>query len=353
MKFLYLLNLALTFILFLPAHSFGQSDPSNNPDFILENTQTHNKFSSTITPAIRVPSGSIVEIHTQEPTLGQIKLGSGLEVFQNFDTSVVHPLTGPVYVEGAEPGDVLKIELLRVRLEDYGWAGIIPTLGLLTADATFFGPSVKTFDFSKPKPTVEFLDGIHIPLRPFPGVIGVAPATEELLSTIPPRANGGNLDDPNVVEGTTVYLPVFVEGGLISMGDVHASQGMGEVCGTALESRSRIVYSVEVLKDFRQIKEPQYETPNFYAVTAFGESLELAVKKATGFMVSYLIDTYFLQPADAYILASLTADLKISQVVNAPNVSVSMHIPKKIFEHYELPDTDVRDEPTNKPNVPR
>jgi len=173
---------------------------------------------------------------------------------------------------------------------------------------------------------------ITIPLKPFAGVMGVAPDTEEMLSTIPPRANGGNMDDPSIVEGTTVYFPVFVKGALFSIGDAHAVQGLGEVCGTAIEAPMTFVYRLRVLKNKPAIQEPQYETDDFYAVTGFGETIDIATKKAVNFMVDHLSENYDISAEDAYMLCSLVGDLKIAEVVDVPNMLVTMHFPKSILD---------------------
>src|SRR5690606_21939325 len=299
------------------------------PQYRLTQDQTHNRFSSAIPPVLRVPSGAVIEAYTKEASDGQLTLESTIDDVANLDFDPIHPLTGPVYVEGAEPGDILAVTLHRIELGDYGWTAVIPGFGFLADE--FEEPYLKTCAFEEGQAVVRFGEGIMLPLRPFPGVIGVAPATEEMLSTVPPRANGGNLDDPNIVEGSTVYLPVFVEGALFSIGDAHAIQGMGEVCGTAIEAPMRFVYELNVIKG-RTIQEPQYETDDYYAVTGFGESIDEAAKKATKYMIDYLVDVRGLRRVDAYALASLAADLKIAEVVDVPHMLVTMHIPKSIFE---------------------
>ena len=248
---------------------------------------------------------------------------------RNLDFEPIHPLTGPVYVEGAEPGDVLAVTLHEIEIGAYGWSAIVPGFGFLADE--FTEPYLKTFTIEEGQTAVEFAEGITIPLEPFPGVMGVAPDTDEMLSTIPPRANGGNMDDPNLVAGTTVYFPVFVPGALFSLGDTHAAQGLGEVCGTAIEAPMRIVYEVNVIKNQPHIKEPQYETDDYYAVTAFAETIDEAAKKATRYMIDHLVATRGMDRADAYVLASLAADLKIAEVVDVPHVLVTMHLAKSIF----------------------
>ena len=306
------------------------SRSSPKPDFSLSNTHTHNKFSRSIEPAVRVPSGSIVETFTHEATGGQFDLNSTDEDLANVNMDAVHTLTGPVFVEGAEPGDTLVVELLEIEPADWGWMAIIPHFGFLADD---FGETsvFRTFPINNDDGYVDFSDDIRIPLRPFAGVMGVAPNTTEMLNTIPPRANGGNLDDPNLTVGTTVYFPVFVPGALFSIGDTHAVQGMGEVSGTAMESPMRIVYKISVLKNSRAIEEVQYETDSHYATTGFGKTIDEAARKATRFMIDYLVDVHGLSRNDAYMLCSLAADLHIAETVDVPHMLVTMHIPKSIF----------------------
>lgn len=311
-----------------------QSDYDNEVeiehDFELSDTQIHSRWSSTIEPVLTVPSGSIIKVATQEASAKQLDMNSTVEDLENLSFDPIHPLTGPVYVEGAEPGDVLKVTLHKVEMGDWGWTAIIPGFGFLADE--FDEPWLKTFELGKDRKTAMFSENIEIPLKPFPGVMGVAPDTEDSLSTIPPRANGGNMDDPNMTEGSTIYFPVFVEGALFSIGDAHAAQGHGEVCGTAIEAPMNIIYEVEVIKGGREMSEPQYETEDYYAVTGFGETIDEAAKKATRYMVDYLVEEKGMNRNDAYALCSLAGDLKIAEVVDVPHMLVSMHMPKNIFK---------------------
>lgn len=308
-------------------NALGQPE---QPDFTLSADRTHNKFSRSIEPAIRVPSGSIIEAFTHEATGGQFSRDSTVEELANLDMDLVHTLTGPVFVEGAEPGDTLAVELLEIEPGAWGWMAIIPQFGFLAED---FGDTalLRTFALDNDQRFVEFSDGIHVPLKPFAGVMGVAPDTDELLNTIPPRANGGNLDDPNLTVGTTVYFPVFVPGALFSIGDTHAVQGLGEVSGTAMESPMRIVYRVTAIKDERPISEVQYETEEYYATTGFAVTIDEAARKATRFMIDYLVETRGLTREDAYMLCSLAGNLHIAETVDVPHMLVTMHLPKHIF----------------------
>ncbi|MEE8586326.1 MAG: acetamidase/formamidase family protein [Acidobacteriota bacterium] len=315
-----------------PPAAEQESEPepqTPTPQYTLTAENTHNKFSAAIPPALRVPSGAVVEVFTKEASDGQLNADSSLEDVANLDFEPIHPLTGPVYVEDAQPGDVLAVTLHEIEVGDWGWSAITPGFGWLADE--FPDAYLKTFRIEKGARQARFNDRISIPIRPFPGVMGVAPETDEMLSTIPPRANGGNMDDRDLVAGTTVYFPVFVPGALFSIGDTHALQGDGEVCGTALEAPMRIVYELKVIKNGRPISEPQYENQDYYAVTAFAASIDEAAKKATRFMIDYLEAEHGLERNEAYMLASLAANLKIAEVVDVPHVLVSMRIPKSIF----------------------
>ena len=299
------------------------------PQYTLSDENTHNRFSSTIPPTLRVPSGAVVEVFTKEATGGQLGPDSTPEDMANVNGDEIHALTGPIYVETAEPGDVLAVTFHEFEVMGWAWVAHSPDFGFLGDE---IGESwFRTYRIGEGQKSVRFLPGIEIPLDPFPGVIGVAPVTEELLNTIPPRANGGNMDIKYMTAGTTVYLPVFVEGALLSIGDTHAAQGDGEVCGTAFEAPMRVVLEVNVVKGGRMIAEPEYETDSYYATTGFAETIDESARKATRYMIDYLVAEKGLERGDAYALASLAGDLKINEVVDMPHMLVSMHMPKAIF----------------------
>jgi acetamidase/formamidase len=329
-----LLSSFCTFILLFVNYTCASPNNSNEkkdiePQYFLSSAKTHNKFSRNIPPVIRVPSGAVLQVETKEATDGQLSINSKSEDVPNVKFDPIHPLTGPVYVEGAEPGDILAVTLHHLEVGDWAWSGVFPGFGFLADE--FTEPYLKTFAIPEGAKEVKFSEKITIPLRPFPGVMGVAPDTNEMLSTIPPRANGGNMDNPHLTAGTTVYFPVFVEGALFSIGDTHAAQGFGEVCGTAIEAPMKIIYEVNVIKNGRVIKEPQYETEEYYAVTAFSITIDEAAKKATGYMIDYLVDEHGLGRTEAYVLCSLAGNLEIAEVVDVPHVLVSMHMPKNVL----------------------
>jgi acetamidase/formamidase len=278
---------------------------------------------------LSVPDGAIIEFNTEEATDGQLNANSTIEDVMSLSFEPIHPLTGPVYVEGAQPGDVLAVKLHEIKIGAWGWTAIIQGFGFLSDD--FTEPFLKTYQFNEGDQFVEFNDRIKLPVKPFAGVLGVAPDTDSLLSTIPPRANGGNMDDPFMVAGTTVYLPIFVEGALFSIGDAHVTQGLGEVCGTAIEAQMRFIVELNVIKG-KKIQEPQYETDDYYATTGFDTTIDGAAKKAVKYMVNYLVEEKGMKPNEAYVLCSLAGDLHIAEVVDVPHMLVSVHMPKAIFK---------------------
>lgn len=313
-----------------PGTAAGDGDAAPEPDHTLTADQTHSRWSRTVEPVLRVEPGAVVEAFTEEASDGQLSPSSTAEDLADLSFDPIHPLTGPVHVEGAEPGDVLAVTLHRVEVGHWGWSAVVPNFGFLSDE--FRGPYLKTYRFGAGDSVARFSDDIAVPLRPFPGVIGVAPDTDSLLSTIPPRRNGGNMDDRDVVEGTTVYLPVLVEGALLSVGDGHAAQGDGEVSGTAIEAPLRIVYEVRLIDDpGYELSAPQYLTDEVYAVTGFAETIDEAARRATRAMVDYLTRSQGLDRTEAYVLASTAADLKIAEAVDVPHMLVTMQIPLDVL----------------------
>ena len=305
-----------------------QSDIKNLPrsDFIITEEHNQDRFGNDIPPVISVPSGSIIEAYTVKHKAERQIVDTDPDAGLKGDEYFPFWFTGPVYVENAHPGDVLAVTILEIEVTDYGWIALFPGFGLLADD--FTEPIVKTFPITQNSQFAQFSENISVPLNPFLGVMAVAPDTDTLKSAIEPREFGGNMDNPYLTVGTTVYFPVFVEGGLFSVGDAHAAQGMGEVSGTALETAVRVKYKIELRDDFRQIKEPQYETDDFYAVGAYGTTLEHAVTKATRFMIDYLVTVHGLSSEEAYMLCSIAGDLNITEVVDKPHMYVTMHISK-------------------------
>jgi acetamidase/formamidase len=248
-----------------------------------------------------------------------------------------HPLTGPVRIRGARPGDVLVVQIVDMRPgADFGWTAIRPGRGLLPVE-----------DF--PKPYLQIWDvsdgayarserGIAVPIEAFPGVMGVALDVPGEHSTMPPRKNGGNMDIKQLVAGSTLYLPVLVDGALFSVGDGHAAQGDGEVCVTAVEMMARVTLRFD-LASVGFVKEPQFRTADTprgargpcFVTTAHGPDLFASSQQAIRYMIDHLAAERGLSREEAYIVCSVAVDLRISEIVDAPNWIVSAFLPESIF----------------------
>jgi acetamidase/formamidase len=246
-----------------------------------------------------------------------------------------------VFVEGARPGDVLQVDILEVAPGSYGWTACIPGFGLL-ADQ-FPDPWLHVWEFTGQgaAAVAVFTDGIVVPIQPFCGVLGLAPAAPGVHSVIPPRRVGGNLDTRQLGVGTTLYLPVEVEGALFGVGDTHAAQGDGEVCGTAIEGAMTVSLRLSVRRDL-QIDGPEFDvtTPleragaaaaGYHATTGVGPDLIEATRQSVMRMIAYLGCHHRLSPEQAYALCSVAVDLRISEVVDTPNWVVSAFLPKDLF----------------------
>jgi formamidase len=284
---------------------------------------------------LHVEPGAELELHTIDSSGGQLTATSTAADVADLDFAKVNPVTGPVFVVGAQPGDALAIDILDFDTSGWGWTGIIPGFGLLAEDFTEPWLNISRYDNDH----VEFRPGILLPTRPFPGTIGVALAQPGHHSVVPPRSQGGNLDIRDLTRGSRLYLPVAVPGALFSLGDTHAAQGDGEVCGTAIETAMTVRLRLNLVKD-AGITQPQYRVPTaavrdeargFYATTGVGPDLMTAAKDAVRFMIEYLGREYQLDPALAYALCSVAVHLRISEIVDAPNWVVSALLPDGVI----------------------
>ena len=306
------------------------------PSFHVNREQYHLAWDRSIEPIATVGSGTMVEIDALDASCGQITATSTLADLAALDFSRVDQVNGPIAVEGAEPGDTLEIELLDFQPADWGWTASIPGFGLLAED--FTDPALRITKLAAHH--ADFLPGIRIPLAPFCGEVGVAPPSPGAHSTIPPDVFGGNMDTRHLTAGTKLYLPVFAPGGRLSMGDGHAAQGDGEVCGTAIETPMRVQVRLTVRKDLH-VSAPEFLTPGplaagtnigpYYATDGVGPDLMTAARDAARRMIEYLGREHGLTPIDAYLLCSVACDLKISEIVDAPNWIVTAYCPLSIF----------------------
>jgi formamidase len=343
----------------------------------------HNRWHPDIPAVVTVQPGDEIVLHSRDALDGQITRTSTSADVADLDIGLVHPLTGPVYVAGAEPGDVLEIEMLEVTTASFGFTVQSPGFGFLRED--FGKPFLARGDIADSLATSPDVPGVAIPGQPFMGTIGVAPSRElldgalarervlhdaggfvdlpeprgavpddpaiaaEALRTIPPRENAGNIDIKQLTAGSTLRIPVGVAGALFSAGDAHFAQGDGEACGQAIEVRAKLRARLTVRRRDELAGPAQGlhfqgatidATGPYYATTGTclerdgtnrSEDLTLAARNALRAMIEHLTSEYGYSPEQAYTICSVAVDLKVSQVVDLPNVVVSAFLPLEIF----------------------
>ena len=305
-------------------------------------TVVYGYYWSEAKPALRIDSGDIIDVDTllTNTPEGLAKGGVPDSKIQASLKAIVtevtgdrkgpggHILTGPVYVEGAEPGDVLEVKILSILLSiDYGYNGC---KGFLPENCEPDTP-IKILNLDRSRMTAEFSPGIVLPLHPFYGSLGVAPAPElGRVSSNPPGRHAGNLDNRELVAGSTLYIPIFARGALFEIGDGHAAQGDGEVDQTAIETSLRGRLQLTVRKDMK-LTWPRAETPTDYISMATDPDLTVATKTAIQEMIDFVAAQRKLTKHQAYQLVSLAGNVAVTQLVDKPNVGVHVRMPKSIF----------------------
>ena len=295
-------------------------------------------FDATIPPVLTIDSGDTVVLSTSMLMDGQLRCGMTLEELIAKRQTYIdrkmgpHTLTGPIFVNGAEPGDVLEVRIKKLIPINCGVNYHFPArmnIGGLPED--FAVGQFKTFQLDVQKMEATFAPGIVIPLKPFLGVMGVAPRPGEKMPAAVPDYFGANMDIKELVAGSTLYLPVSAKGGLFSTGDAHAVQGDGEVNVTAIETAmDEAVFQFVVRKDMK-LERPMVETDTHWITTGFHKDLNEAVKIALRGAIQFISKTKGLTPDDAYALCSLAVDLRVSQIVDG-NKGIHAMIPKAIFK---------------------
>ena len=353
-----------------------------------EPTKGHNRWHPDIPPAVEAAPGEEVVLQTRHALDGEITPNSKSADAGNVNLRLVHPITGPVYVQGAEPGDLLQVDILKVEPAKWGFTTIIPGFGFLRD--VFLDPFLVLWNMQDGYAESPDLPGVRVPGAPFMGTIGVAPSRElrqeiqlredellrrggmvlgpepvdavpgteplasEGLRTVPPREHGGNIDIKQLSAGARLFLPVFTEGALFSAGDAHFAQGDAECCGTAIEMDSTLHVNFRVLKGEatrRNLRFPLFERDEYYAnpemaaprrflactgmcIDANGvnesENATLAARNALLTMIQLLMERGWSRE-QAYCICSVAVDLKLSQVVDVPNFIVSAFLPLDIF----------------------
>jgi acetamidase/formamidase len=301
--------------------------------------QQHRGWDNSLPPVTRIAPGETLEFEVADSSAGQLSPVSTVADIARLDFGRINPLAGPVCVDGAEPGDVLKVTLLSFAPSGWGWTANIPGFGLLADE--FKEPALHLWRYD-PRTLEPALFGrwARVPLKPFTGTIGVALAEPGNHSVVPPRRVGGNMDIRDMALGTELFLPVEVAGALFSVGDTHAAQGDGEVCGTAIESPMRVALQLDLLKG-QPLAFPRFRTPGpvtrhldahgYEATTGIGPDLMQAARAAVRSMIDLLVREHGMPAVDAYMLCSVCGDLRISEIVDLPNWTVSFYLPRLIF----------------------
>jgi acetamidase/formamidase len=306
----------------------------------LDATTVHYEWTNAIPPRLVVEPGDTLVLDTRDAADGYYTQTSTSRDTAARGPFRGHPLTGPVAVRGVRPGDVLVVDILDVRpAAPFGWTHIRPGRGLLP-ESDFPDAFLQIWDVSDGRfARMRAASGarVAVPQGAFPGVVGVALDEPGSHSTMPPRKNGGNMDIRQLTAGSIVYLPVWVDGALLSVGDAHAAQGDGEVCVSAVEMSARVTLRVD-LRRGRSLREPQFRTPGQpargaeFATTAHGPDLFAASRQAVRYLIEHMAAERGLTREEAYVVASVAADLRISEIVDAPNWIVSAFLPEAIFE---------------------
>ena len=301
---------------------------------------THSVWDRTLDPRLHIEPGDDVRFECLDASGAQVHPNTTVDEFQRIDRSKIHALTGPVWIEGAEPGDVLQIDVLATQHRGWGWSSVIPGLGFLKQ--RFTEPYL--FHWHLAGDETRSLAPAVLPVRPFLGVMGVARAQYGAFRTRPPGPFGGNLDVRELCAGSTLYLPVYIHGALFSCGDGHAAQGDGEVCINGIECPLDVTLGFHLHKQ-HPLAGPLVESSEVIApdtrgdawvVVESGEDLVAAAQAATSRMIDLLVSRWGFEDVHAYILCSVALKLRLSQVVNQPVYTVSAAISKNILPERSL-----------------
>jgi acetamidase/formamidase len=311
-------------------------------EYSLSAEPTHSRWNRALKPRLRVTSGDTVHLECVDSSGAQVEPSTTLADYLKIDRDRIHALTGPIFVEGAEPGDVLQVDVLNVAHKGWGWTSVVSGLGFLKqrfAEPFFFVWKLEGGVSKSIAPAV-------LPLRPFCGVMGVAPAEDGEFRTRPPGIFGGNMDVRQLCAGATLYLPVLNRGALFSAGDAHAAQGDGEVSINGIECPADVTLRFQVHQQ-RALPGPMIETPaarKLESDAAGGEWIVVesssdalgAARAATSRMIDLLADRWGFSAVHAYLLCSVAMNLRLSQVVNEPIFTVSAAISKQVLPARKL-----------------
>lgn len=295
--------------------------------YLVSKDSYHYLWSKNHPPVLEINPGDRVTFQVREVTSSQLTKRSTVTDVPKLDGTKFYPLAGPVRVRGAKVGDALAIDVLKVETADWGWSAIVPGLGALEE---FTEPYLWMWKLSK-KEWLKFKNGLKVRRKPFCGVMGVAPAGEGYTESMPPGNHGGNIDTRHLTAGSRLLLPVWVDGGLFSVADIHAAQGDGEVCVTAIECPGEVSLKFSLIRR-AQLEAPQYFTAaektseRYYVTTGISSDLMEACKQAIRRMITALTKHAALTREEAYIFCSVAGDLRVHEIVDKPNWVVGFWI---------------------------
>ncbi len=301
---------------------------------------THSVWDRSLPPRLTIQPGDEVQFECVDASGGQVHPSMTAAEFQHIDRTRIHSLTGPVWIDGAEPGDVLQVDVLSTQHRGWGWSSVIEGLGFLKD--RFRTPAL--FHWHLDGNETRSLAPAVLPVRPFLGVMGVARADDGSFRTRPPGSFGGNLDVRELCAGARLYLPVFNSGALFSCGDGHAAQGDGEVCINGIECPLDVTLRFHLHKhqplagplvESSEAAAPDTSSDSWIVVES-AEDVVAAARGATNRMIDLLVSRWGFSEVHAYILCSVALKLRLSQVVNEPVYTVSGAISKQILPHREL-----------------
>lgn len=308
---------------------------------MIDPQRIHHRWDNTLEPSLRVASGDTVHYELLMAGHGQVLEDARSFEDASFDFATLYNLLGPLYVEGARPGDTLRVDILALAPGEWGWCVILPGLGALPDD--FPEPHLKTFDLGE-RTHARVAPGARVPIAPFLGTMGTHPGDPATAEAFPPHRGGGNIDTRHLTTGSTLWLPVWCEGALFSCGDPHAAQGDGEVCVAAIECDMRATLRFEVER--RTIPAPYFRTAGALTPRAEGAGhhgamgiapdLMAGTRIAIRAMIDWVVGEHGLTREDAYVLCSLAGDLKILEVVDAGVWNVGMTMPLSVFDRTAL-----------------
>jgi acetamidase/formamidase len=303
----------------------------------IDPTRIHHQWDRDLEPALRISSGDVVHFELRMAGHDQVGQGAPFEDIR-FDFDTIYNLSGPVWVEGAEPGDTLEVDVLALEPDAWGWTAVLPELGLLAED--FAEGFIRYFDLTG-RETAKLAEGVEIPIVPFLGTMGTHPGEPATASPFPPHRGGGNIDTRHVGVGSTLWLPVWCDGALFSCGDAHAAQGDGEVCVSAIECDMKATLRFRLLK--HSVPAPQFQVPGaltprtdeggYRGTMGIDPDLMAGARAAVRATIDWIEAEHGLSREDAYVLCSLAGDLKILEIVDAGVWNVGFTMPLDVFRN--------------------